>query len=457
MISMISGFILIYFCLLWIGYIVFLIGSIGGILRKYDINKHNNIIKRILNTNGLPVSVCIPVYNNPKDVIHSIESVLNSDYPNIKILVVNDGSIDNTLENLIKKYQLKPITQSFKHVISCAPIKTIYQSEIYSQLQVIDKEHYLNLSSGADAHNAALNICRTPIVITLDSDTVIGPHAISEMIFCYLTHANCVAVGGNIYIPNHINKFHHPIQKLSLFSPTLGVQIIEYLRSFFYGHEGWSGLGGALCHSGAFTLMATDILIESHGFDRDNYSYDSEIIMRLHHVMRQKKKSYFISYAPSAIAWASQPNSLAGLWEQRDRWQRGLWRSFLKHKGMFLNPQYGKTGMIAYPFYFIFEILGPVIEGCAYIILLWILLFEQFNLEHIMWFVLMAWSYLFFITLSCVLLNFLTYNKYHQKTDILILMYFTCLEVIFYRPFRSICAVFSTIKYIGCRIIGRPC
>jgi cellulose synthase/poly-beta-1,6-N-acetylglucosamine synthase-like glycosyltransferase len=235
----------------------------------------------------------------------------------------------------------------------------------------------------------------------------------------------------------------------------LGVQVIEYLRSFFYGHEGWSRIGGAMCHSGACTMFERRAVLEVGGYDRDNYSYDSDIVMKLHDWMRKNKYPYHVAYASSAIAWASQPSGLIDFWNQRNRWQRGLWRSFFKHIHMIFNPKYGKTGMLGFPYYFLFEILGPVIEGIAYIIFFVLLLTKGIHFIQLFWFILMAWGFVFLMTLSCILLNYLTYQEYALKIDMIYLLLLTVAEVLFFRPFRAIGAVWSTLQFTWNRLLGK--
>jgi biofilm PGA synthesis N-glycosyltransferase PgaC len=371
------------------------------------------------------------------------------------LIVVNDDSTDETLNQLIKDYALHPIIPAFQNGVKTATIKTIYESNQYSNLRVIDKDHYEHISSGADAINAGLNTCKTPLFMTIDSDTIIEANTISAMIFSYLTHPHCIAVGGNIYIPDGPCLTDLQIKYTIPKNINLGVQVIEYLRSFFYGHQGWSKIGGAMCHSGACTLFEKRAVLEAGGFDRDNYSYDSEIIMNLHHTMRKNAYPYSIAYASSAIAWASQPSSLRGFWNQRNRWQRGLWRSFFKHINMMFNPKYGITGMIAFPFYFFFEILGPVVEGCAYLLFIYVILTRTIALNQVAWFILMAWSFLYLITLSCVLLNYVTYQKYYRIKDLFHIMGLSLAEIVFFRPFRGINAVYATLQFAWNRLWGK--
>ncbi|HBB53034.1 MAG TPA: hypothetical protein DCZ80_03960 [Legionellales bacterium] len=455
MITILNWIVLIYFLVLWLGYILFFIGSIKGIFYKFKLSIENNWLELFKSQRCLPVTVIMPLYNYADKVDFAIEAILQSDYPALSLIIVNDGSTDDTLAHLIKQYHLEPVIPAFPNAIITAPIRMIYQSQLYPHLQVIDKEHYPAISSGSDAINAGLNICKTPLFMTVDSDTILEKNTILSMVFNYLTHPHCIAIGGNIYIPEDIQPQDIKINFKIPRNINLGVQVLEYLRSFFYGHEGWSIMGGAMCHSGACTLFERRAVLEAGAFDRDNYSYDSEIIMKLHHMMRKKSYPYSIVYAASAIAWASQPKGLKDFWKQRNRWQRGLWRSFFTHIQMMFNPSYGLTGLVAFPFYFFFEILGPVVEGMAYLLFILCIFTQKIDFDHVFWFVLMAWSFLYLISLSCILLNYLTYQKYNLKKDLFYLLFLTLMEIVFFRPFRGIGAVCSSVQYFWNRLWGK--
>jgi hypothetical protein len=292
--------------------------------------------------------------------------------------------------------------------------------------------------------------------MTIDSDTIVASNAISNLIYRYLTTPHCVAVGGSIYIPDDVNDFEKPIIGRLPTNPTLGVQVVEFLRSFIYGHEFWSGIGGALCYPGAFTLFETKRLIELGGYDTQNYSYDAEIIMRIHHDSLKHQFPYYVYNAPSAIAWACQPRTLKGLWAQRNRWQRGLLRSLGKHKAMFLNPRFGKVGLFAMPFYAFFEIYGPVVEGLAYLLFIYVLCTGQVIQNEFIWYILLAWGFIFVLSLSCVLIDHLHLKVYQGKWDFFKLIIFNLVDVLFYRPFRGFCAVFATLQYFWNRLLQRP-
>ena len=450
MIQWISIFILNYFALLWLCYTTLFIISIPRTIRKFQEIYFSDIISKLVYAKNLGITVMMPVYNYEKQIGLAIDSVLNNDYPNTYLIVINDDSSDDTLKHLIHRYQLKMTKRAFRYFIKSSAIHHIYQSQTHPHFLVIHKKHEQKIDSAADALNCALNLCRTPLCVSIDSDTIIEANTLTQLVYQYLTTPYCVAVGGNIFIPNeHLKKTASPRQfKKMPNHPTLGVQVLEYLRSFIYGHEFWSPIGGALCHSGALTMFETSRLVELGGFDTDNYSYDSEIIMRIHDESLKHQIPYRIRYAPGAIAWSAQPRTIKGLWEQRQRWQNGLLRSLSRHAKMLFNPKYGKVGFLGLPFYVIFEIFGPVVEGIAYLTLIAALWTKTIHIHELIWLLILAWTYIFILSVSSLLINFLTFNQYHQKSDLFKLLWLNLIDVIFYRPLRAFCALFSTIQYI---------
>ena len=236
----ISFSILIYFSILWIGYIIFLSGTFFGVLRKYKESEYNNIIATMNQNSLVPMTVVIPAYNEEERIINAIQSILLSDYKNVHLIVVNDGSIDNTLQILIDTYSLQKIPPAFRTRIVTGEVRAYYRSISLPNLLVIDKEHSPYANSAADCINAGLNVCQTPIYCTVDADTILEPEALSRMLFAYLSNPHCVAVGGDVFVPDTTKIKNGRLLETNIPSnPVLGVQVCEYLRSFSYGREGW--------------------------------------------------------------------------------------------------------------------------------------------------------------------------------------------------------------------------
>lgn len=443
--------LLAYFTFVWFGYTISLLLTTKLIMKTFDETKYNDIISSINTHPFLPITTITPAFNEKHRITRMVDSVLNAHYKNIQMIIVNDGSVDDTLPFLIDTYALKPIQPAFIQTIKTGKIKGYYQSTTLP-LTVIDKEHSPFANSGADCINAGLNACRTPLFLTLDSDTTIEPEAISRMLFLFLTTPHCIALGGTIYVPDHFNAHQkHAIPS----NITLATQVVEYLRSFIYGHEGWTRLGGALCHAGAFTLLEKKAVMEVGAYDAYNFSYDAEMITKLHHYMLKNRYPYTIGYASNALAWAESPSTLKELWKQRNYWQRGLLRSFALHWKMTCNPRYGRIGLIGFPAFISLEIAGPAIEGFAYITGVIAILFKLVDYTILFWLLCLSYGFLLLITLACMLISAMTYNKYPTKMDILKLIFITLVELVFYRPFRSICCFLGFFHYLYNRIRGK--
>jgi biofilm PGA synthesis N-glycosyltransferase PgaC len=455
--SCVSAFLFIFFISVWIGYSVFLLLTTPVIFKKFREAQDDNIIQELNTSLSFAITAIIPAFNEAHRIDNTIASILNSTYEKVHIIIVNDGSKDNTLAHLIDTYSLTPIPPAFPQTIATGKVKTYYESTRIPHFLVIDKEHSPFMNSGADCINAGLNACRTPLYLTIDADTILEPDALSYMVLEYLHHPHCVAVGGDLYVPD--KKYIKDGRLLQTNIPhnlTLATQAIEYLRSFIYGHEGWTVLGGAFCHPGAFTMLEKSAVMEMGGYDAYNFSYDAEIIMKLHDYMRDKRFPYAIAYAPNAIAWADQPATLKGLWMQRNRWQRGLLRSLHLHIKMLLNPRYGIPGILGFPIFTIYEIVGPALEGCAYVTLIFAVMMHQISLYHLEWLLLFAASFLFIITMACTLINSLTYNRYYRLSDIPRIAYLSLIEIVFYRPFKGLCCLASSVQFYFNRLRKLP-
>lgn len=449
-------FLLGYFMFVWIGYNLSLLLTIPIILRKFNETKYNDLMAALEAKPFLPITILTPAFNEMHRIDNTIASILNSNYKNVHIIIVNDGSTDDTLGYLTKKYALEKITPAFMQILTTGKVKQYYQSTTIPNFIVIDKEHSPYANSGADCMNAGINACRTPLFLALDADTILEPESISRMLFMYLTHPHCIAIGANIYVPDKTKIKNGVLLETAIpKNLTLGIQVTEYLRSFIYGHEGWTPLGGALCHAGACTLFEKKAVLDVGGYDAYNFSYDAEMIMKLHHWMLKNRFPYNIVYASNAIAWADQPFTLKQLWKQRNYWQRGLLRCLLMHKQMLFNPHYKKVGLLGFPAYLVYEIIGPVIEGFAYLTGVVAIIVKQVMFLRLLWLLFLCFGFLLLITAACMLISTITYDKYYRKRDIIKLVYLTILDLLFYRPFRGICCFVASIEFIKNRLLGK--
>lgn len=447
--------IIIYFAALTVWYTLLLLVAFPEVLKKYRESKYGNLQVYIDHFKLIPITIVTPAFNEEKRILNMLHSVFNSDYKNVQLIVVNDGSTDNTLNFLIKEFAMYKVPPVIKQTIKTEKIIQCYQSRTYPNLMVIDKEHS-PLGCGSDSVNVGLNACKTPIMMTLDADTLVEPEAISRMLLTFMARAHCVAVSGSVYVLNG-NKIEDGELLENNLAPNFvgAVQSVEYLRSFLYGRAGWNVLGGAMCYPGAFTLFETDILREIGGFDSKNFSYDAEIIIKIHHWMRKHKYPYNLNHTPNAFAWTEVPGTLKSFWKQRDHWQRGMLRSATLHMAMFLNPRYGVAGMLSFPCYILFEILGPVVEFVSYVLFILGLIFGSVSWNVFFWFILLAWGYITFLSIAMVYLNVISFDKYRTFLVTLRVIWLVFAEMFWFRQYRATCCFVGSIRYFVNRLLGK--
>lgn len=446
--------IVAYFTLLVMGYTLLLFASFADIRRSFNEAEYGNIIELIHpEQNLIPISVIIPTYNEQECILDAIFSILNSGYKDIHIIIVSDGSTDNTVKVLSEAFSLYEVPSTVQQKIPTAAVRHYYQSAKFPNIVVIDKEH----SNTGDTLNVGINACRSHLFMTVDADTVIEKNTISQIFFTFLSNFHCILLGGAVYVLNG-NKV---VNGEFVASPKIpnnfvaAIQVCEYMRSFLFSRAGWNVFGGALSFAGAFTFFETELVVESGGFDLNNYAQDAEIVLRLHSWMRMHPYPYCIRFTPSAFAWTEVPFTFKMFWHQRSNWQRGLMRSFFLYKHMFLNPRYGIVGCFSYPFYILFEIMSPVVEFTAYITLILGWALNIVSIEVIVLFIALAWGYIAFLTMSNLLISLITFNKYRKFSDILFILALSIVEILGFRQFHVFCKFTAIIQYTANRIRGK--
>ena len=304
-----------------------------------------------------PISILAPAYNEEATIFDSVQALLGLRYPEYEILVINDGSKDGTLSRLIDAFELFAVEPICQIQLKSAPIRAIYRSRRHPQLTVIDKEN----GGKADALNCGLNVARYPLFCAIDADTLILPDALLKVAQPFIEDpVRTIVAGGTIRIANGCTIARGEISEHALpKNPWACFQVLEYLRAFLFGRIGWNALGGTLIISGAFGLFRRDLVIETGGYSVLTVGEDMELIVRLHRHMRQLRRPYRIHFVWASLCYTEVPESPQILSRQRDRWQRGLIDSLLWHFKLFLNPRYGVVGLLAFPFFVLFELLGP--------------------------------------------------------------------------------------------------
>ncbi|MBB4090913.1 glycosyltransferase family 2 protein [Salinibacter ruber] len=381
-----------------------------------------------------PVTLVAPAYNEEATCVSSTRAFLSTDYPNFEVLVVNDGSSDATLERLRDAFELRPTTRPPTSSLSTEPVKQVYQSQIHPNLYVIDKEN----GGKADALNTGINFCNTPFFCAMDADTLIEGEGLARMVRPFLEEAATVAVGGIVRVANGCTIRSGRVQEVSMPRKWLPkLQVLEYLRAFYFGRVSWDALGAMLIISGAFGMFRRETVVDVGGYATDTVGEDMELVVRMHRRLREEKKDYRVRFIPDAVAWTEVPSTLRVLASQRDRWQRGLADSMIRHQRMLLNPRYGPVGLLAYPFFYALETFGPVLELTGYVLFVIALITGSLSGPFMVAFFLVAFMLGTALSLSAVALEELYFRRYEEGFDLAQLLFLPLIETFGYRQLNA--------------------
>lgn len=402
-----------------------------GALRRYALRMSSVDPDELMATAGLPpVTLIAPAYNEAPTCVESTRSLLTLRYPSYDILVVNDGSSDDTLQRMVDAFELEPAARAPVAQIETATVRGIYRSAVHPNLWVVDKEN----GGKADALNTGINYCRHPLFCAMDADSLLEPEALTRIVRAFLEDATTVAAGGVIRIVNGCKVRAGIVEEVRLPKSFLArIQVLEYLRSFLAGRMGWDALDATLIISGAFGMFRRRHVVEIGGYRHDTVGEDMELVVRLHRHCREKGERYRVAFVPDPVAWTECPEDLGVLGRQRDRWQRGLMESLWRNRTMILNPRYGRIGMLAAPYYFFLEVLGPVIEGLGYLTFVVALVIGRASTPYVLAFLAVAFALGISLSFAAVGLEELSFRRYPKMRDLATLLVIAVVENVGYR------------------------
>ena len=435
--------ILLYSVLLISSYL--LIGLFA--IRETDIYLHKNDFTdyRLLasSPHAPHVTIIAPAYNEGKTIVDNIRSLLSIQYSNLELIVVNDGSKDDSLQKMINAYQLIKVNFFIDSRIPSKPIRGVYRSKNprFKKLLIIDKEN----GGKGDTLNVGINAASNNYVVCIDADCVLEQDSILKMVKPFLeeTDEKVIASGGVIRIANSCVVEDGRITQINMPKDYLPrIQSLEYIRAFLLGRMAWSRLNGLMIISGAFGMFRKEIAIECGGYDHKTVGEDMEMVVRMRRLLEERKEKYRIIYIPDPLCWTEAPFSLEILGRQRNRWTRGLFETLRIHKKMFLNPDYRLLGALSYPYWFFFEMLGPLVEFLGFVVFIVLALSGLIDWDF--FFIFLGFIVLFGQAYSvfAIYMEVATYYQYKRKRDIVNLIVTALSEPFYFHPF----IVYSALK-----------
>lgn len=426
----------LYSVVLLFFYVFIGIYSIGE-TKKY-LHKNNFTDYRLLasSEHSPSVSIIAPAYNEGRTIVENVRSLLSIYYGNLELIIVNDGSKDDSLEKLIDVYQLEKIDFFVRYQIKTKKVRGIYKSKnpAFKKLIVVDKEN----GGKADALNAGVNISGNDYIICIDVDCILEQDAILKLVKPFLEQTNekVIAVGGVIRIANSCEIKDGKLEKVHLPKAYLPrMQALEYIRAFLLARMAWSRLNGLLLISGAFGAFDKEVVIKCGGYNHNTVGEDMEMVVRMRRYMEEHKHSYKVTFIPDPLCWTEAPSSFLILGRQRNRWIRGTIETLHTHKKMFFNPRYGLLGMLSYPYWFFFEMMAPFIEFFGFLVFLVLAITGMVNWPVFFSFLIFIISFSFLYSAFAIFMEVITYNQYKKRIEILKLLLSSFTEPFIYHPF----------------------
>ena len=436
----------IFFILYLVGYSTFLFLSVAvGSSELYHRRRQERLKNDLMQDYYIPVSIIVPAYNEEVTVAEMVRSLLTLDYTLYEIVVVDDGSKDNTSQVLIDRFGLQRVDRPLRRQLDCGPVETIYESRAHKvPITLIRKAN----GGKADALNMGINAAQYPYFICMDADSALQYDSLSQIVRPVLEDERVVAVGGAVRPANgvvlengRVVEYHMPKNLLA------AMQVLEYDRSFLASRILFDKFNGNIIISGAFGLFRKDMVIAAGGYDRNTMGEDMELVVKLHVYCRTHFIPYSIRYVPDAVCWSQAPESLTDLKKQRRRWHIGLLQSMWKHHTLFANPRYGLVSFISYFYFLLYELLSPVIEvfGMLTIPLAWAL--DLLNVRFMLLFFLIYAMFGGILTLTAFFARTQTLNQTLTAEDVLKAVGLCLVEVAGLRLILSVTRMRAMIDY----------
>lgn len=404
-------------------------------LRRYTKKSKVSDYTSILSSPLAPgISLLAPAYNESLTIVDNVKSLLSLMYNNLEVIIINDGSKDDSLNKLVEAFDLVKVPFHVQYQLSTKRVLGVYKSNnrAFKKLTIVDK-----LNGGkADALNVGINISTKPLVACVDVDCIIERDALLKMVKPFLEETTpVIASGGVVRIANSCVVEEGRLIEVKLPSKQIvRFQTLEYIRAFLIGRMAWSRLNGLLLISGAFGLFNRTVAIKSGGYNTKTVGEDMELVVRMRAFMHREKKPYKVVYIPEPLCWTEAPSEYKILGRQRNRWTRGTYETLKIHRRICFNPNYGLMGLLSYPFWFFFEWLAPIIEAFGLILLGWQLMAGMINTSFAPALLMAVYSFSFMISITALLAEEFSYFQYKRKVDILRLVVTALIEPVWFHP-----------------------
>jgi cellulose synthase/poly-beta-1,6-N-acetylglucosamine synthase-like glycosyltransferase len=436
--------VLAYFVALGLFYIVLYVSAaldMRQYLRQVRAEKYSEILSSEI---APSISMLVPAHNEEASIKESVRALLTLTYPRLEIIVVDDGSTDETLPMLTSTFGLVAIHPIYDQRLQTKSVRAIFRSEQYPNLVVVSKAN----GGKADSLNVGLNISSSELVCAIDADTILDPDGLRRLVRPFIRSQDVVAAGATIRVANGCTVMQGRLaSERGPHRALAGIQAVEYLRAFLFGRPGWNRLGGNLLISGAFGLFRRQSLLETNGYVR-SVGEDMELIVRLRRHGYETGQPARVEFVPDPVAWTETPTSFRGLGRQRERWQRGFTDVLWRHRSLLLNPRFGVLGLVVFPAFVLFEWMAPIIEIVGLALVAAGLVFGQLSALFAILFFSLACGLGILLSMLALMLEELSFRRYGRARDRALLVVWAVLENLGYRQLTLWWRIRGVVSYV---------
>lgn len=444
----VEAFFLLYL-LLYASYL-FLSVAVGA-WRLYHLDRMRTVKNELKHGFYFPVSILVPAHNEEVTILDNVQSLLELDYQLYEVIVIDDGSGDNTSQVLINHFHMKEVNRPIRLSIPCQPIQTVYEApDTRVRLTLLRKAN----GGKGDALNAGINASQYPYFLCIDADSVLQWDSLERIVQPVMEDDDVVAVGGLIRVaqcirfdPDGSGGAH---RKLSYHLPwnfLTSMQVMEYDRSFLASRILLDGFNGNLIISGAFGLFKKSVVIAAGGYAVDVLGEDMELVAKLHAYCRTNMERYSIRYEPNAVCWSQAPSTLPDLFKQRRRWHIGLLQCMARYRFMFLKSRFGMVGTVSYLYYLLYELFSPVIEVIGLVVTVLAALVGMLNAKFMLQFYLLFAIYSAILTMTAFFQRIYTQNIHISRQDVVRASVMCLIENVFFRFVFDFIRLSALLRY----------
>lgn len=438
----VEWFFLAYYLALHAIYFI-LLGIAASHLSSFTRRDHTDALAPSFTGIEPPVTVIVPLYNEADHVDKIVQSLLHQQYPSYQVILVNDESSDETFAELDALLSLEPSREAPRSSLHAQPVKHVYTSTVYHNLQVVDKEN----GGKADALNAGLNYAHYDYICVVDGDSYLEPDSLYRTMLPYLEDPQTILVGGTLAVSNGSQMEKGFIEEARLSSNYWAIlQTLEYIRAFFLGRMGWVPYNGLPLVSGAYAIYKRDTIVEAGGYRQDTAGEDLEATLRLHRYALEKDEPYRIGFVAGPTCWTRVPDSMRTLRQQRVSWHESLSQALSMNRGLLGKD--GTAGRFTFPFLVIFEWLTPVVELSGYIYVIAAYFLGVLSFTAVLCFGVMMLGVGMLLSTTTLVLEEISFRRYTRPRDTLMLFAFTLLENIGYRQLYAFWKMEGLIKWM---------